>query len=223
MSTFDAVVTPLPPQVGFPPLEPDIFGPIVGADDVRDAVRNTIRRWSPTYIAAMAARSDKPLVPFDHWDTLYEYRALPSDQGPACWVTCSGVVGDPLRQGSGVTSAVFEADVHIVINGLDWQETSDLTSAYTKTVRALLLQQGGLDGFVGVDGGTKWVAEKYQEIAHEARRSLGVGVSRFHITVDGVVNTSAGPKAAPVPAFTPGGPIVDEVVVGITKLPLYGD
>lgn len=211
---YPGIITPQ--QVGFPVIEPDVFGPIVGADDVRDAVRDTIKQWSPVYIAEMAARSDQPLVPFRHWETLYQYRELGASDGPACWVTCAGTFGEPQRQGNGNVKAVWIVDTHVVVYGLDWAETADLTAKYVKTVRALLLQQS-VQPVTGTDGVVRWISESYAEVAHEARRSLGVGVSRFHITVDAVVNTAAGPFEVPVQPLAAGGETVDSVSITITK------
>lgn len=186
----------------FPEIQPDIFGPIISAADVRDAVNATIDLWGPTYVAVMAQRTGLSLQDFVSYSALYKIRGLPADQSPSYWVTMEPGSKRLQRKGSYWT-AVWRAEVQVVIYGTDWDATEDLGWAYGTAVRALLLQHGGLGLPQGLVTGplasaaninTDWVQEKYQRAQDERRRTVGVHQGQYDITVEGVLNWSAGPK-----------------------------
>ena len=64
-------------SVYWPLPSPDSLGTLVGADDVRNAVKDTITEWSPYYLAIISERlvdagilpgADAPLDNFGKWD-----------------------------------------------------------------------------------------------------------------------------------------------------------
>jgi len=208
-------MTSLAPQVPFPPTTPDLFGPIVGADDVRQAVRATLQTWSQTYINELAYRTGRQLKDFRSFAYQYEYRTLTVDQSPACWVTVPGTRGQPERQGSGPIRVHWVSDVSVVVNGGLWAETADLVALYLKAVRTIILQHGSLQGFAE---STMWLSERYAPVGNEAAgRTLGVGVATFEHVVANCVNWQAGPKTVPIGAGTTPGPTVASVNVTLTK------
>jgi len=188
-------------NAAFPQPGPTVFGPMVGASDVREAMSATVQTWAGAYIAEMAALTGAALSPFQSWKVLYEYRTLPASEAPACWVTCTGTHGRPERQGNGRYMADWAVDVSVVVNGTTWDEAADRTAAYVTAVRTAILQHGSLGGLAQ---STTWLGERYTAVDHSATRTLGVGLIAFGVRVDNVVNASAGPATPTAgPALAP--------------------
>lgn len=209
--------------VAFPPATPDIYGQILSARDVRQALLNTIQTWSPQYIAEIATVTGLPLQPFGSWEAVYDNRALPPDQTAACWTTCTTTdpKRPPRRQGDGIYSTVWIADANIVCYGTTWDEAADLIAAYTSAVRALTVQQGSLGGFAS---NTRWLGEASKEIEHQRTRTVQVATISFAVTVNGTVNTLTGPATPtpPTPPGTSGGPTVATTSVTVDAYPPDG-
>lgn len=206
--------------IAFPAESPDVYGQVLSARDVRQALLQTIQTWSADYIAEMASVTGLPMAQFGTWEATYEHRTVAPDLTAACWTTCTTTdpKHPPLRQGDGTYSAVWIADANLQIYGQDWAQAADLVAAYTAAVRAAVLQHGSLGGFASA---TRWLGEASKEIEHQALRTVQVAVISFAVTVEGAVNSLAGPKTPTDPA-TPGasgGPTVDQVDITITDFP----
>lgn len=207
--------------VAFPPDSPDIYGTVLSARDVRQALLATIQTWSAQYIAEIASITGLNLQPFGSWEAVYDNRALPPDQTAACWATCltTDPKRPPHREGDGTYTAVWIADANIVCYGTSWDEAADLVGAYTSAVRALVLQHGSLGGFAS---NTRWLGEASKEIEHQRTRTVQVATASFAVTVTGAVNTLVGPKT-PSPATPPGtsgGPTVASTSVAVADYPV---
>jgi hypothetical protein len=195
--------------VAFPPDAPDVYGQVLSAYDVRQALLETIQTWSPQYITEIASVKAVTMAPFGLWEAIPENRALPPDLTAACWTTCTTTdpKRPPQRQGDGTYAAVWVADANIVLFGTDWQTTVDLIANYSAAVRALVLQHGSLGGFAVT---TKWLGEASKELEHQRTRTVQLAVISFAVTVQGAVNTLVGPTTPtpPTPPGTSGGPTV---------------
>jgi hypothetical protein len=189
----------------------DLFGGLAGAAEVRQAMVTTLKLWTPTYIAEVAARTGLTMRPFEDWKLRPEYRTLPVNNSPACLITCLGTLGEPAIRGNGSAYAVWTVEVSIVVFGDDWETTADLTGHYTTALRAAVLQHRDLGGFAG---STKWLGEKYTEIEHSSTRTLGVAVIHFAVAVDHVVDVTTGPATPTSPNTLP--PIVAASGVHVT-------
>jgi hypothetical protein len=205
--------------VAFPPVTPDIFGPIVSAGEVADAMETTLQTWSATYIAEMAARTGlNQMQPFGSWEAVYEYRALPADLSAACWVLVptTDPRRTPAKQGDGTYRAVFIAQVNLVVFGTDWRSSRDLVYAYAAAVNAAVLQHGSLGGFAS---NTRWLGGSTKEIDHQRVRTIQAATLGYAVTVENVVDTNTGP-ASSVPPGTSSGPTVETVNVQVDDYPV---
>lgn len=215
----------------FPPITPDIYGPIIAAADVRKAVADTIKLWADPYIAVLAARTGAGLVPFATYEATYDRRNLPPDSAASCWVVAPGT-RKLERQGDGTYIATWVVETQIVMYGTDWAMTSDYAAWYNAAVRALLVQHGSLGLVTGLLKGpladaesiaTTWRRERYTPVEAERASSIIVAQSQYDVVVDGVVDTSAGPKKLPAPAAgTQGNLPVTDVIITVTKTGVDG-
>lgn len=211
---------PPPPSIP-PPLSPtpwpapgaDVFGPMVGDAQVRDAVKSTISTWAPSYINEMATQTGLALKQIEDWKVLPEYRTLPLGDNPACWVTCLGTQGKPRPAGDGRTAVDFLVEVSVLVWGVGtWEDAADLVSHYATAIRSLLVQHRDLGGFAQ---STAWQGGKGMPIDHSSTRTLMVHVSHYLVTVENAVNVLAGPATPTSPTTV--GPSVATTSVAVIK------
>jgi hypothetical protein len=202
----------------FAPFDPDVFGPAAGGHTVRQAVRDTLQTWTPTYIALIAQRLGLDMAPFQQWIALSEYRALPQNYTAACWPTCLGTRGTPQRQGNGIYRAAYGIEVSTLVYGGDWDQTEDLTSAYNLAARMALLQHRDLGGVADALG---WISETYAVASHTNTRTLGVYRAVYEVWLPAAVQTAAGPPPGSKPPVTPvqvpAYPTVDQFDIAIEE------
>lgn len=210
-----AVPGPPPSPTPFPPYGTDLFGPLVGEAQVREAVKNTIATWSAVYITEMAAQTGLALKPVQDWKVLPEYRTLPLSDAPACWVTCLGTQGKPRPAGDGRTAADYLVEVSVLVWGQGtWEAAADLVSHYATAIRSAIAQHRDLGGFAT---NTNWQGGKGMPVEHSATRSLMVHVSHYLVTVENVVNVQGGPATPTSPTVS--APTVASVTTTVKKGP----
>lgn len=180
------------------------FGRIVSADQVEEAVRDTLRRWMPTYIAEVERqRGWEPgfLNPAIWYHAAHQFDRFNEDALPAVIVICPGLADRPTRDADGVYLCRFGLAVGIVGGAIDRDETDEAVKAYGAAVRACLLQQSALGDF-GADG-IVWLGESYDELPMEDSRTLIGGRLSFTLDVDDVVTKLAGPVQTTTPPVDP--------------------
>lgn len=192
-------------NIFWPPPTPDSLGPLLGADDVRDAIKATLDTWTPYYIAIESERlvgagkigganqPTNPLPIFGTWVNELTHRNVGTGQPAAYEVTCPGTVGPP--ELSGVQQcATYAGVIRVQVFGTDWQEAADLTSYYEKAVRWAILQHRSLGHFAQA---TKWVGTAYEGIAHSSTRTEGIATCRYDVRVLNVTQVDRGPATVP--------------------------
>lgn len=213
--------------------EPDALGPLIGADDVADAVEATLATWAPFYVGALSGRlqaagkiggrsqPSAPLHVFGKWTNEGEYRSIGTGTPAAYEVRVTGTVGEPQRQGTGLYIATWRSQVTVTAFGTTWQEARDFTSWYEKIVRWSLMQHKSLGGFAQT---TKWVGVAYQLIEHSSSRSLGQVVIGLDVRVPDVLNDTRGPAEVPVPPLVPAqDPTAETITATVTNAGPGGD
>lgn len=207
---------------------PDALGPLIGADDVAEAVEATIELWSPFYIGAISGRlvdaakiggrsqPAAPLKPFGKWRNESEFRTIGTGEPAAYQVRVPATVGDPHLKGNGLYVVTWRAQVSVQFFGTNWREARDGTSWYEKAVRACVLQHRSLGGFAN---GTFWRGAQYAGIEHSSSRTEGQAVLGFDVEVLSVTDVFRGPKEVPVPALVPEqDPTVETTSVTVTNV-----
>lgn len=207
--------------------QPDSLGELVGADDVRNAVKATILEWSPYYLAIVSSRledsgiiggqsqQDAPLPDFGVWENDPEHRSLGTGQPAAFLVTVPATVGSPDVQGSGQIRTTFRAQVVLQVFGTTWEKAADLTSWYEKAARWCILQHRSLGGFAA---STKWIGNQYSGKIHTSTRTEAQAVMAFDIQVANAIEIGRGPQAVPsLPLPPDDDPTVATTVTTVTN------
>lgn len=197
---------------------PDALGGLIGADDVRNAVKDTILTWSPYYLAVVSQRLvadgliggnnrvNAPLPDFGTWENEPEFRSLGTGQPAAFLVTSPSTVGTPSLEGNRTYRATWRAQVVLQVFGTQWEEAADLTSWYEKATRWCILQHRSLGQFAI---GTKWVGNQYSGKVHTSSRTEAQCVMAFDVAVADVIDVR-GPSTVPA---VPGPPNQDPTVL----------
>ncbi len=213
------------------PPQPDSLGALVGADDVRDAVKATIDKWSAYYLGVLSGRLEAagrignakglptaPLPTFGTWVNEPNWRSIGTGQPAAFLVTVPATVGSPVEQGTGEVMATWRAQVSVQVFGTTWQNAADLTSWYEKAVRWCILQHRGLGDFAQA---TKWMGTSYSGKEHSSSRTEGRAVLGFNVVVTDAIEMFRGPKTVPTTAGPPApDPTVETVIFDLTRVPV---
>lgn len=179
------------------------FGPFFGGGSVQEAFYQTLEKWLPTYVAEMNRKLGGEILNATGLQFRQEpnIRTLSPNIQAQILVNVPHTVGTPENFSAGVR-AQWRVNVEVFVYGSkDWQETQALTYAYATVLRALILQQRGLDGVAET---TTWEGEEYLEGEHSSTRTTGVAHVTFVVTIGYVAKPFGGP---PMPQFAPAGAI----------------
>lgn len=199
-------------NVAWPLPQPDALGELVGADDVRRAVKETILKWSPYYLAIVSQRlvsagiigsarkPDSPLEPFGTWVNEPEFRSLGTGEPAAFLVTVPATVGSPELQGNRQYRVTWRAQVVLQIFGTSWEEAADRTSWYEKATRWSILQHRSLGEFAT---GTKWAGNQYSGKVHTSTRTEAQCVMAFDVGVANAIEIRGPGNTVPEPFLPP--------------------
>ena len=178
----------------------NLYGAVVTARDVREAVITNLKDWSPAYVGEVSVQSgrvrcgDGALPPFRSFGTAASFSTFPEDQLPACVVVFPGLSQTPVRQGDGTYLAEWSVGIGVVVSGKDRDSTDDLVRLYSAAVRMAMIQKPSMSGFAL---GCRWIDENYDELAYDDSRTIAAGIVSLGIEVDAVMNAFGGPKVPP--------------------------
>ena len=178
----------------------NLYGAVVTARDVREAVIANLKDWSPAYVGEVSVQSgrlrcgDGALPAFRSYGTATSFSTFPEDQLPACIVVVPGLAETPVRQGDGTYLAEWSVGVGVVVSGKDRESTDDLVRLYSAAVRMAMIQKPSMGGFAV---GSRWIDENYDELAYDDSRTVAAGIVSLGIEVDAVMNAYGGPKVPP--------------------------
>jgi hypothetical protein len=200
------------------------FGVYVTGSDILVAVRETIQKWSYTYLAEMARHDGQNpalisgLFPdFASFPSSLDISSrLDEQQMPACVIVVPGIPLKPYRHGNGKLDAGFDVGIGIAVTGQDVETTRKLAQLYGAAVRLLILQQGDLGGLAT---GVAWNKESYTGtfVHPDDQRTLAIGELEFTFSVDNVADDSQGPTTPLAPSNPPTGwPVVEYPSMTVT-------
>jgi hypothetical protein len=187
----------------------DVFGRIIGADDVREALVDHIKTWSPTYLAEVSRQAGLPagtLPTFRQYQEMVDFAELGEHQSPACVVTPSGMDdAEEYADGDGgYLDGRWTATAYVFVVGTDHDTVARLVARYCKALRALLRQQP----IRGLQATVRIVGEAYNELPGSDvsdRRFRGGGAVVCTVDVEGVNALTAAisaPDLDPAPPDT---------------------
>lgn len=174
-----------------------IFGPIVEGSDVKEAVKATLKKWMPTYLALIerhAERNPKSMkVPTTYVLTDdANLNKKVEDQLPAVVVMTPGN-GErrPKRDGRDLYSAGFRVSISVIATARDQPSTTALAERYRKAVELMLLHQGSLGGFAEASIFVGW---RTDDMDSSSDRTIAAGTNVFEVLVKGIAKHGAGLK-----------------------------
>lgn len=177
----------------------NMFGPIITAGAVRQAIQDTIEKWMPDYLSEVGLRNgfDRGELPvFQSYAPMIVWDKFEEDQVPSCLIVAPGTLDVPQRRG-GKMNVRWGVGIGCVVSGQDREGTWKLGEIYAAAVRTLLLQHQSLGGFAT---GINWISERYDQLPSDSARTLGAGSLQFGVDVDGVTDPGQGLM---VPTFDP--------------------
>lgn len=205
----------------------DIFGEVVLAKQLEEAVITTLENWFPVYIREIEIQQSlaQDVLPLPRsFITTDKINRENTDQLPAIVVVSPGLTGRgaPKQEGDGTFCVPWAISIGVFVSGKDRTTTKDLIRYYTGICRAIMLQKQSLGGFAD---GTTWLDESYDDnFAFTDQETIGAGSVVFEVWVAGVVQRFGGPAVyggpppAPDPVNQPGStwPEADTVTANIT-------
>jgi hypothetical protein len=190
-----------------------VWGPIVSAVALREAIRSTLQLWLPSTVAEVARQAGvdpATILPVRSWHVV-SFEQAREDQLPAVFVTSPGLAGEPRRRGTGLITADWNATVVVLARAESHEATAKLVSLYTAAARVVCVQRSGFGGFAAA---CEWTGEDYDVVEDRKGRTLGGGFVDLVVTVSNVVDANGGPLEPPADPLTPAG---DWPVVATTR------
>jgi hypothetical protein len=199
----------------------NVIGTVVTGEMVAAAIEDTIKIWSPVYLADVGVAhgfARGALAPFKGYvPAIDESAMLEGDQLPLCVIVAPGILDEPRRYADGHHEATWAVGVGAVVRGQNRLNSYTLATVYAAAIRTLLLQKGSLGGFAM---GTWWLGERYDPLPVDTDRTLMGGIVQVAVDVSDVVSSAGGPSAPPPdPTADPGAwPRVGTVDVEIDRM-----
>lgn len=199
-----------------PVVEDSIFSPIIPATAVEEAVTEVLQIWMDPYLREVERQWSitEELAPIMSWNVRPETDHWPEEQLPALIVVSGGTTEDPLMDGDGRFTAIFQIGTVIFAKGINKENTNRNARVYAAAARAIMLQQDGLDG---LSDGVRWKSEHYDEAWTTAGRTLVAAQIVMEYAIPHVVRRWAGPSLPPEPTDGTMWPAVESTEITIDK------
>lgn len=133
-----------------------IYGPIITAWQVEQAVKATLQAWLDTYLGELERQSagrwalrsiDRPPDAVKSWEIVSEYHDIPGKMLPAISIESPGMAADPVIEAEGEVTTSWLINVQAVVKGKNRGLARDLLSMYEAAIRKIFFDKGGLGGF----------------------------------------------------------------------------
>lgn len=200
--------------------ESEIYGPIVGGDDVEAAVLTTLQTWLPAYLAEVSRRDgrDANALPAPKaWITDDEADSFMGGNGqlPAVVISCPGLADKAVKDGGRNYRAPWAVIVGVIVKADTQENTHKLARLYAKALRWIMVQKGDHAGFAR---GTTWEDEEYDYGQEDDGRTLAAARVTFEVEVADVASGLGGPLTVPADpyALVPDDPTVGEGLADVT-------
>lgn len=185
-----------------------IFGPFKSADDLEQAVVDTLSKWFHTYKLEFELQHDIAANSLPDPKSYRTAAQMDRDNAaslPAVVVVSPGLGKErPKQDGAGFFRASFVVGIGIFVSANDRDPTVKLLRMYTAILRAIMLQKQSLGG---VAAGTEWLDESYDDVFQfPDGQTIQGGQVVFSVDLEELVNRYGGPPAPiePDPVDQPG-------------------
>jgi len=176
-----------------------VFGAMLSASQIEDAVTATLQKWYPTYLAEQARRlsiSPNSLPAPQNYTNRNSFDAEQGEKIPKVVVIAPGIIEVPLHDGAGFYRAVWRVGVGIATAAKDEQSSNMLVKAYGAATRGLVMNKTAHEARKnGVTITTvRWIEEEYPDIPIPSQHMLYKAASLyFAMDVDNVASRFGGP------------------------------
>jgi phage gp37-like protein len=203
------------------------FGNLVAASDVEQAALAQLQKWVGDYLAEVERYHalDVGALPRPRsWEVSAFVERFPEDQLPAVVLASPGLAEVPLADGAGVYTARWQLVVATQVAARGNRLALRLARLYALALRALLLQQQGLEPLQvrRID----WMDERYRLLDSIDDRSTCVSEVELAVEVYDATTRNAGPlepllgpDAAPGPG-SPAWPVAVSADVALSPVPI---
>lgn len=184
--------------------DPDVFGDIIDADTIEQAVRDTLQAWLPAHLAHQERRKGLPqgtLPQPRSWPTVSEFDLEAHEQLPAVVIVSQGSTGTPERNPKGEYRKTWRFEIAAVIGDKTEREARKLGALYLAAIIGALVQNQTLGG----------VAESCRNVGPddhafgttERRAQRAIYGTAFEVTVKAAFNDRLGPATPPDDPYHP--------------------
>src|SRR5215831_789120 len=201
----------------------DVFGPMVSASVVEDAVLFTLKKWFPTYLAEEARQLNVSPTLLPQPQNYTNRNSFDAEQGekiPKVVVLTPGLAGPPRRDGYGVYSAAWRVGVGIATAAKDEELANMMVKAYGAAAREIVLdkvRREALDSTGVTVTGVEWLEENYEDLPLPSQLMLYKAAGLFFgIDVANVATRGGGPDQPTIVAPADFGQ-VEEVFIDLEQ------
>lgn len=193
----------------------EVFGKVLIASEIEEAITNLLQKWFPTYLAEIARQlgQNRNIFPApQNYTNRNSFDAEAGEKIPKVVVISPGLATGPVRRQMGAYHATWRLGVGVATGAKDEQSANMKVKVYGGAVRAILPQQQGDTGIPGLTQIT-WINELYEDMNIPNQHQLYKAASLlFSVEVEGVVDQHKGPTAPTIDA-PPDWPTVQDVII----------
>lgn len=178
-----------------------LFGRLVGAHHVEDAIVAVLKRWYPTYLHEAERASG--IVPGSlqkprSYRITSDQSAMPEDQTPAVIIKSPGILEVPGVNGARQYSARWEIETGILVSAIGTLDNGTpralrLARIHALALRACVTQQPDQPGMDAILFRRDWIDEGYRQLPSIDDRTICIATVRFSIEVPNVLTSDSGP------------------------------
>lgn len=190
-----------------------VYGPLVLATDVEEAVEATLREGMPSYLAFVSRHIGKPgfLREPQSYEITSDWEHFPEERLPAILIIC-GEATDIEKDGRREYRATWPTRVGVFTSGKDRYSSERLAKYYAGVIREIINARGSL----GRPGwSSTWKGERYvPAVPARAQRSISSSEVRFNVQARHVSSWLHGPRTL---SGTPANPAAEAPALPVVK------
>jgi hypothetical protein len=182
-----------------------VYGPIILASDVEDAIRDVLRDWIDSYLWEIERQHGMEVGGLESprsWVTSAAIEKFPEDQLPCVVITSPGTTDAPAADGQGLYRVHWRIDVATQAAAAGNRIALRLARLYTAAMRAICVQHQNS----GLARRVDWLGERYDVLDTVDDRTVCIGVVSLRVEVYDVTNRNAAPDE-PEPQPSPESPL----------------
>lgn len=186
----------------------DIFGNIIDADTVEQAVRDTLQAWLPAHLAHQERRRelDPGTLPQPRsWPMVSEFDPEVEEQLPSVFIASPGSVGTPERNRKGQRRKVWRFEIAVIVGGRTEALARRNAALYLAAVIGALEQNRTLGG--RVENCSNVGPDDHALGTTRRNGQRAIYSTAFNVMVRDTVSDLLGTVEPPADPYNPGEPL----------------